>query len=135
MPRKRKSPPRTDHRRVMHWRGPTVGADRAALRARCINLYVHQGLSLREVARRVDRSSDTVGRLVTEAGYTIRPRNNPDRRAMVRLELRVPEDFRDAINEYAQLRRIQYNDAVLQLLGKVLGIDWDGRRQPNGHVK
>lgn len=124
-----------DRRLVWNWRRPTTGAARAALRQRCITLYVHQGLSLAAVGKLVDRNPDTVSRLIVEAGYTIRPRNNPNRRPMVRLELGIPAEFQDALREYARLRGMSYNDAVLACLGRVLGLEWDGRRQPNGYLR
>lgn len=105
-------------------RGPTTGTDRDALRASCVSLYVDERLTLREVAGRVDRSADTVARLLDEAGHTPRPRHDPDRQVMVRLQIYIPVEYRDAMREYAEIRGAEYNDTVLFLLGKVLGIEW-----------
>lgn len=125
-----------DRRLTWNRRAPTTGAARARLRQQADRLY-RSGLSMKHVGEKIDRSQHTVQRLLREMGTPIRPRTGRtlDHRPMVELHQRIPAHFHDQLAEYARLRGIPYNDAVIDCLGRGLGEKWAGRRQPGGRMK
>lgn len=114
----------TDHRRVWEKQQPLTGQLRAQVRAEVVRLYA-SGLNLKATAKAVDRPQLLVPELLREAGYPIRTRGGKavDERPMKRIYIYIPADVHDAINEYAELRGIEFNDAFRQIIGKAVGVE------------
>lgn len=125
-----------DYRNTWDRRPPLVGAARAAARRECDQLY-RAGHSMKAIGQKIGRSPNTVQTLLREMGTPIRPRTGRtlDHRPMIHLNTHIPAHFHDLLVEYAELRGIAYNDAVIDCLGRGLGEKWAGRRQPNGHLR
>lgn len=131
-----RQPHKVDHRHTWDRRPPLAGEARDRARREADRLY-RTGLSMAAVGSAIGRAQDTVRTLLREAGTPIRLRTGRtlDHRPMAHLNMRIPAGFHDLLVEYAELRAIPYNDAVIDVLGRGLGEKWAGRRQPSRRMK